>query len=235
MQEPGRRRRRQPSAAGRRRTSCTRRSPGSARHSRTPIVSRCSTCSPRASVASRASPRGPTSPSASPRRTSRRSGGPGSSPLAATATASSTGLPDDDAYGLLAALRAVAARLADAEQAARRYLGAPVEAVSRAESPRPGARRATRSSSTSARPRSTKPGTSRAPSRSRCQSSRRGWPTCRPTSRSSPTAGDRTARWRRRAWRCSSGSAGVRAGSRTATRSGASPGCRWPRGARTSG
>ena len=40
-------------------------------------------------------------------------------------------LADDDAYGLLAALRAVAARLGDAEQATRRYLGDPVEAVSR--------------------------------------------------------------------------------------------------------
>ena len=42
-------------------------------------------------------------------------------------------LANDDAYGLLAALRAVAARLGDTQQAARRYLGAPVEAVSRGE------------------------------------------------------------------------------------------------------
>jgi rhodanese-related sulfurtransferase/DNA-binding MarR family transcriptional regulator len=42
-------------------------------------------------------------------------------------------LANDDAYGLLTALRTVAARLGDAEQAARRYLGTPVEAVSREE------------------------------------------------------------------------------------------------------
>jgi rhodanese-related sulfurtransferase len=42
-------------------------------------------------------------------------------------------LANDDAYGLLTALRAVAARLGDTEQAARRYLGTPVEAVSREE------------------------------------------------------------------------------------------------------
>lgn len=40
----------------------------------------------------------------------------------------------EDAYTLLAALRAVAAnRIADAERAARAYLGEPIEAVSRAE------------------------------------------------------------------------------------------------------
>jgi len=42
-------------------------------------------------------------------------------------------LANDDAYGLLTAVRTVAARLGDAEQAARRYLGDPVEAVSREE------------------------------------------------------------------------------------------------------
>jgi rhodanese-related sulfurtransferase len=42
-------------------------------------------------------------------------------------------LANDDAYGLLTAVRTVAARLGDAGQAARRYLGDPVEAVSREE------------------------------------------------------------------------------------------------------
>src|SRR5665647_887886 len=44
------------------------------------------------------------------------------------------GLAGDDVYELLAAVRAVATdRLADAERAARAYMGEPVEAVSRAE------------------------------------------------------------------------------------------------------
>jgi rhodanese-related sulfurtransferase len=44
------------------------------------------------------------------------------------------GLAGDDIYELLAAVRAVATdRLADAERAARAYMGEPVEAVSRAE------------------------------------------------------------------------------------------------------
>jgi rhodanese-related sulfurtransferase len=43
-------------------------------------------------------------------------------------------LAGDDVYGLLAAVRSVATgRLADAERAARAYMGEPVEAVSRAE------------------------------------------------------------------------------------------------------
>lgn len=42
-------------------------------------------------------------------------------------------LAGDDAYELLAALRTVASRLGDAERAAARYLGDPVEAVSREE------------------------------------------------------------------------------------------------------
>jgi rhodanese-related sulfurtransferase len=43
-------------------------------------------------------------------------------------------LAGDDVYGLLAAVRTVATgRLADAERAARAYMGEPVEAVSRAE------------------------------------------------------------------------------------------------------
>jgi rhodanese-related sulfurtransferase/DNA-binding transcriptional ArsR family regulator len=40
-------------------------------------------------------------------------------------------LADDDVYVLLGALRTVGSRLGDAERAARRYLGAPMEAVSR--------------------------------------------------------------------------------------------------------
>lgn len=40
-------------------------------------------------------------------------------------------LADDDVYVLLSALRTVGSRLGDAERAARRYLGAPMEAVSR--------------------------------------------------------------------------------------------------------
>jgi rhodanese-related sulfurtransferase len=42
-------------------------------------------------------------------------------------------LANDDVYGLLTALRTVAGGLAEAEQAARRLLGTPVEAVSREE------------------------------------------------------------------------------------------------------
>jgi rhodanese-related sulfurtransferase/DNA-binding transcriptional ArsR family regulator len=42
-------------------------------------------------------------------------------------------LADDDVYALLASLRTVASRLGDAERAAARFLGAPQEAVSRAE------------------------------------------------------------------------------------------------------
>ena len=42
-------------------------------------------------------------------------------------------LADDDAYALLASLRTVASRLGEAERAAQRFLGAPQEAVSRAE------------------------------------------------------------------------------------------------------
>ncbi|MCU0504710.1 MAG: metalloregulator ArsR/SmtB family transcription factor [Chloroflexi bacterium] len=42
-------------------------------------------------------------------------------------------LAHDDAYALLAALQAVASRLGTTEQAAARYLGAPVEAVGREE------------------------------------------------------------------------------------------------------
>jgi rhodanese-related sulfurtransferase/predicted transcriptional regulator len=42
-------------------------------------------------------------------------------------------LAGDDAYEMLAALRTVASRLGDAERAAARYLGDPVEAVSREE------------------------------------------------------------------------------------------------------
>ena len=42
-------------------------------------------------------------------------------------------LADDDVYALLASLRTVASRLGDAELAAARFLGAPQEAVSRAE------------------------------------------------------------------------------------------------------
>ena len=42
-------------------------------------------------------------------------------------------LASDDVYGLLASLRTVSSRLGDAERAAARFLGAPQEAVSRAE------------------------------------------------------------------------------------------------------
>ncbi len=42
-------------------------------------------------------------------------------------------LADDDVYGLLASLRAVASRLGEAERAAARFLGSPNEAVSRSE------------------------------------------------------------------------------------------------------
>ncbi len=42
-------------------------------------------------------------------------------------------LADDDVYALLASLRTVASRLGEAERAAARFLGAPQEAVSRAE------------------------------------------------------------------------------------------------------
>jgi rhodanese-related sulfurtransferase/DNA-binding transcriptional ArsR family regulator len=42
-------------------------------------------------------------------------------------------LADDDVYALLSSLRTVASRLGEAERAAQRFLGAPQEAVSRAE------------------------------------------------------------------------------------------------------
>jgi rhodanese-related sulfurtransferase/DNA-binding transcriptional ArsR family regulator len=42
-------------------------------------------------------------------------------------------LADDDVYALLASVRTVASRLGEAERAATRFLGAPQEAVSRAE------------------------------------------------------------------------------------------------------
>ena len=42
-------------------------------------------------------------------------------------------LADDDVYALLTSLRTVASRLGDAERAATRFLGAPQEAVTRAE------------------------------------------------------------------------------------------------------
>lgn len=42
-------------------------------------------------------------------------------------------LADDDVYALLASVRTVASRLGEAERAAQRFLGAPQEAVSRAE------------------------------------------------------------------------------------------------------
>jgi rhodanese-related sulfurtransferase/DNA-binding transcriptional ArsR family regulator len=42
-------------------------------------------------------------------------------------------LADDDVYALLASVRTVASRLGEAERAARRFLGAPQEAVSRGE------------------------------------------------------------------------------------------------------
>ncbi len=99
-------------------------------------------------------------------------------------------LAGDDVYELLAAVRSVATGAA----CRRRARGSRVHGRAgrgrepgRAARAAPLGRRGRRS--TSGRPRSTRPVTSPAPSRSRSPSSRRTSPSSRPASRSSPTAG----------------------------------------------
>ena len=103
-------------------------------------------------------------------------------------------LAGDEALALWLALRdASVARLAEVERAARDYLGEDVEAIGRdelIERLRTRRRRARRRAPDA---RSSRPATSRARARSRSTSSRSGWPSCRPTARSWPTAAARSA------------------------------------------
>ena len=103
-------------------------------------------------------------------------------------------LAGDEALSLWLALRdASLARLAEVERAARDYLGEDVDAIGRDELIARLRKRRRRARRRAARARSSRPATSTARARSRSTSSRTGWPSCRPTARSWPTAAARSA------------------------------------------